>query len=97
MRLLVRGGYFFRPTPVPDQDSLANFVDSHTHVFSAGLGITGFDFTKILTRPISFDAYFQAHVLQPRDVVKALPNDPTGDYRISGYVLCGGGMLTVRF
>jgi len=33
-----RGGYFFRPSPVPEQTGSTNFLDSDTHVISAGIG-----------------------------------------------------------
>lgn len=96
-RLDLRGGYFYRRSPVPDQEGLANFVDSNTHVISAGLGLTGSNITGVFPRPVSLDMYFQSHLLEPRSVKKALPNDPTGDYEITGYVLMGGANFVFRF
>ena len=95
--LLVRAGYAYRPTPVPPQGGAMNFVDSNTHIVSAGLGLNFKDFAKVLTRPISLDFYGQAHFLEPRTFVKTRLWDPVGDYRASGEVYGGGFVLTVRF
>ena len=92
-----RFGYFYRQSPVRDLKGYSNFLDSDTHVLSAGIGARITDPLKILLRPYSFDAYFQAHILEPRSANKTLPNDPTGDYEISGYILVGGATLTLRF
>jgi long-chain fatty acid transport protein len=97
IRFDIRAGYFYRPTPAPDQSGLTNFVDSNTHGLSAGLGITGSDFTEILPQPISLDLYFQTHILETRKVEKDSPSDPTGDYETSGEVFIGGGSMTIRF
>ena len=96
-KLDARGGYFYRRSPAPNQVEFSNFVDSNAHVVSTGLGVTWEDPAKILLRPLSFNLYFQAHLLEPKTVEKVSPADPTGDYTISGYVLIGGGNLTIRF
>ena len=96
-QLDLRAGYYYRRSPVPDQEGLTNFVDSNTHVVSTGLGLTGSDLTGIFPRPVSLDIYFQSHLLEPRNVEKAQPNEPSGDYRMSGFVLCGGANFVLRF
>lgn len=36
--LALRAGYFFRPSPVPEQDGSRNLIDSSKHVFTFGAG-----------------------------------------------------------
>jgi long-chain fatty acid transport protein len=35
---ILRGGYAFDPSPVPEQTGWSNFMDGDKHIFSAGLG-----------------------------------------------------------
>lgn len=95
--LFLRAGYAYRPTPVADQPTQMNFVDSNAHIASLGLGLTFKNFSKILTRPFSLDGYFQAHVLEPRMYVKDRLWDPVGDYEIDGEVYSTGLVVTLRF
>ena len=37
--LVVRAGYGFRPSPVPDQTSSTNIVDNTAHVIAGGVGL----------------------------------------------------------
>lgn len=37
--LLLRGGYFFHPTPVPEQDGRTNYADTDTHYLTLGSGL----------------------------------------------------------
>jgi len=38
--LFLRAGYWYRNSPVPDQDDLGNLVDSPKHVFTVGVGLS---------------------------------------------------------
>ena len=63
--LTVRGGYFWDPTPLPEQAENANFLDGDRHVFSFGTGLTikrllGFDLSK---RPVGIETAFQYQLL----------------------------------
>jgi len=63
----LRGGYYFRPSPLPDQpdtDGITNLLDSDTHVFSLGFG---FVFQESLT----VDLHAQYRMLAERTVEKA--------------------------
>jgi long-chain fatty acid transport protein len=95
--LRVRLGYAYRPTPVPPQGGEMNFVDSDAHIVSAGLGLDLKGLLKIVDRPLSLDAFFQAHLLEPRTFTKNRLWDPVGDYTATGEVYQGGAALTVRF
>lgn len=61
--LALRGGYFFEPTPVPEQRGASNLLDNHRHVFALGAG-TAYATDKLT--PFSLDAFFQFHYLVPR-------------------------------
>ena len=93
----LRAGYYFRPTPVPDQVGLTNFMDSDVHAPAVGVGVTFKDLFRIITKPLSLDAYFQYQILTSRQTWKELPTNPVGDYESDGHILNVGGTLTVRF
>jgi long-chain fatty acid transport protein len=95
--LACRLGYRYRPTPVPAQIGLNNYLDSNTHIFSSGLGVTIGTFSEMLPRPLSLDGFAQFHWMTPRDTHKADPNDYIGDYRFAGQWWNFGGNLTLRF
>ncbi len=83
--LALRAGYQLRPTPVPDQTSGTNIVDSRAHVFAAGVGVR-VDLPLVVAQPVDFDLGYQAQVLEPRNTLKEQPRDPVGNYRSSGVV-----------
>ena len=93
----LRLGYFYRPTPVPDQTGLTNFLDSDVHAPSGGVGITLKELFRIVTKPVSLDVHFQYQIMATRKTLKASPADPVGDYESSGSILNVGGTMTVRF
>src|SRR5205807_7068346 len=43
----IRGGYFFRPSPLPKQDGFTNYLDNDVHGFSAGIAWTAPDYLEI--------------------------------------------------
>ena len=83
----LRAGYFFRPTPIPNQVADTNFVDSDAHVATLGAGWGMRDGAK---RPLSISVAFQATVLRPRRVDKDDPDDATGSYTAQGAVYSVG-------
>ncbi len=91
----LRGGYFYEPTPAPDQRGATNFVDNDKHGLSAGLGLRFSDWTEIFPRPIVLDLAVQYIVMPQRVYQKDDPADPVGDYTAQGHLL--GGALTCRF
>ena len=97
IRLLSRVGYYFEPTPAPDQNQTTNYADSHKHGTSLGLGIELFNLRPLLERPLEIDWVFQAIWLQSRDYEKANPADGIGDYNIRGVVLGSSVTVGVQF
>lgn len=83
--LALRGGYAYRPSPVPDQSSGTNLADANTHLITAGLG------TRFLARPIldgelGLDVAWQSHIFEPRRAEKARADDPVGSWTLDGGV-----------
>jgi long-chain fatty acid transport protein len=93
----VRGGYRYRPTPVPEQTGLNNYLDADTHVMSAGVGVTGKDLASFLPPRMSFDAFGQYQYSPERVYDKSSPGDVIGDIRFQQRWWGMGGSLTVRF
>ncbi len=97
VRILSRVGYFFEPTPAPDQSAITNYADSHKHGTSVGLGLEIINLKPVLELPLEIDWVFQAIWLQPRNYNKDDPADPVGDYHIRGVVLGTSLTLGVQF
>jgi len=95
--LTIRGGYCYRPSPVPDQRGITNYADSDKHVISVGSGINLLLPAKLGNKPFHIDGVFQVHILEERSVVKDNPQDPVGDYTIDGEILLGGVYLQFIF
>jgi len=71
--LYLRAGYFFEPSPAPEQTGITNYLDSHRNVFSWGFGILPkrlgpFDLTG---KPVSFDVGIAYHWLVSRENTKS--------------------------
>jgi long-chain fatty acid transport protein len=64
-----RLGYFYRPSMVPPQSGLTNFLDPSVHVVSAGGGYAIPDPLE-MGRRLVFDAAIQLGFMVPQDVVK---------------------------
>lgn len=90
--LQFRGGYSFIPTPVPGQSSReTNFLDSHRHLLTAGLGVSFTDPFGLLSRPIRLDFHLQEHIFQKRKTAKSDPDNPGyPGYEFGGSILSGG-------
>lgn len=82
-----RAGYFFEPSPAPEQTGSTKLFDNHRHAVSFGGGI---ELRSPL--PIGFDLFGQAHLLAPRDHSAA-----AGTASTKGYILAGGAVASVRF
>jgi long-chain fatty acid transport protein len=92
--LVARCGYYFDPTPVPDQSDVeSNYLDTDKHVFSLGLG---YAITKLpwigdlpLFYPVEIDGYFQFQHMPRRYQAKdtALTGQPGWYIDGSAYAL----------
>ncbi len=96
--LAVRCGYFFEPSPVPDQVRTSNYLDNDRHVFSLGAGYTFSDPWHVVREPIRFDVVFQYMHLPNRKTVKD-PDIKTQfpSYEAKGNVYTLGADLTFSF
>lgn len=101
--LVARGGYYFDPSPVPDQyDVESNYLDFDKHVFSVGLG---YAFSSLpwlgklpLYHPVEIDGYFQYQYLPRRYQSKNPAMDPTNwGWYIEGKAYALGIGITTGF
>lgn len=93
----VRGGYFFEPSPAPEQTGESNLFDNARSVVTLGYGLT-------LSDPwpaIRLDLFGQLHALHPRSHAKAadVPAENAGAPGIEtgGLIVAGGTTLGVMF
>lgn len=99
--LMLRAGYYFEPSPVPDQgDVTSNHLDADKHVFSVGVGY-GFDRLPWIgelpfRHPIDIDAFFQYQWMQDRTQLK-LPSTGQESWRIEGHQIALGVGLSSGF
>lgn len=80
----LRGGYFYEPSPAPDQPALTNYVDTAKHGASAGIGIGLHDITDVLPGPLWFDITGLYVGMVERGYRKDDPADAVGDYDADG-------------
>ena len=91
-----RLGYFFEPSPLPEQSEETNLWDNHRHALTLGYGVE-------VQRPVklSLDFFYQLHLLVPRthekstQVATSNPGHPR--VRVSGSVHNTGLVGTLRF
>jgi hypothetical protein len=94
-KLALRGGYQYRPSPVPDQTSGTNIIDPNAHIASVGLGVKVTLPWGLLAHPFDVDFAYQAQIFAPRTAVKESSDDPVGNWTASGAV--SAGSIGVRY
>jgi hypothetical protein len=77
----LRGGAFYAHSPAPEMRGMQALLDNHRVVASIGAGL---DLPRARV-PLHLDAWFQAHVLLPRDHAR----------HTSGAIYVGGLVLGV--
>src|SRR5262249_40926334 len=82
----LRGGYNFRPTPLPVQTSGTNFLDSDTHNISLGFGFQFRDPLQVFAEPIAIDFTGIVSVVSTRVHDKETPDDPVGNITAGGAI-----------
>ncbi len=82
--LAVRGGYFYEPSPAPDQPALTNYVDTAKHGASLGIGVGLHGVTDVLPGPVWFDVTGLYVGMVERAYRKDDPADAVGDYDADG-------------
>ncbi len=100
---VVRAGYAYEPSFVPDQTALTTFLDNPTHVVSLGTGLWTHDPFGMMGGRISLDVFAQAHILEQRIHVKdpalvgaaeLAPGTPMlGEVRSGGVIFVAGASL----
>jgi long-subunit fatty acid transport protein len=96
-QVALRGGYRYRPTPVPDQGSVNNYLDADAHIFSLGVGAIGRALSAYLPHSLALDAYGQYQYSPARVYQKNSPDDFIGDLKFRQLWYGGGASLSVRF
>ncbi len=78
-KVMLRAGYGYHPTPVPNQVGFSTLMDNNRHVFAAGMG---FDFKgpAILPYPVQFGLSYQLHYLVSRTARKNNSTLPSVQY-----------------
>ncbi|MCA9524291.1 MAG: outer membrane protein transport protein, partial [Myxococcales bacterium] len=84
--LTLRGGYFYRPTPLPNQVYETNYIDNEAHTISLGAGFAWYDKFERTRGLVVVDLVGQLTILMPRSIGKVLPNDPVGGYTSKGVI-----------
>jgi len=90
--LAMRAGYHFAWSPAPEAKGTQSLLDSHRHVFAAGLGLSW----PGRYYPVYLDTWTQLHLLQSRKNTKdpdAFGPDmplPFDTLKTSGYIVAGG-------
>ena len=93
--LALRAGYFYEPSPVPNQYATSNYLDTDRHVFSWGFGYTFNDPLGVIKVPVTLDLAMQYWHLPSRTMDKSDPS--LSDYTIKGNVFTVAGGITVKF
>jgi hypothetical protein len=82
----LRGGTWLALTPAPVETGQQALLDNTRQIFTLGVGLA----TSRTTFPIHLDAWFQTHILFPRDTPR-----PMETIHTSGTIVVGGIMLGV--
>ncbi len=87
LRLNARVGYFFEPSPAPEQVGKTNYIDGDKHGVSLGIGSDIMETDLVIAGPLSVDLTFLWLVMASRHHTKHSPVDPVGDYLGRGQAL----------
>jgi hypothetical protein len=78
-KVMLRAGYGYHPTPVPNQVGFSTLMDSDRHVLATGVGFN-FKGPAILPYPIQFGLSYQLHYLVSRTASKHNSTLPSVQY-----------------
>jgi len=95
--IILRAGYYFQASPVPEQTLESNYLDNDKHVVSTGMGYTfsRLPWIPIWKKPLTLDAFFQYTQL----VTRTYEKEPGfgSPVRLGGYMLHAGMSLQLHF
>lgn len=93
LRLALRGGFDYEPSPLVSQGRGSAFLDADRLVFSAGAGVEHGDPTGSIDGPVSWDLFFQRHLLAEGSLDRELEPYQAGA-PVDGAPIPIGGHLT---
>src|SRR5262249_5432598 len=85
IRLVVRAGAGFEPSPMPDPPGVTNLLDGDKLIATAGVGLL---LTRFLPAPVRLDAHVMAHVVTDRTYGKRVVKTSAPDCAATDAV-CG--------
>jgi hypothetical protein len=90
--LSLRGGFQYKPSPVPRQEGSTNLLDNQVYGFSAGVGWFVGEVRKSGRAPVEL-ALSALALWLPRRTLSKAPDDPVGPISHGGMVV--GGALSI--
>jgi long-subunit fatty acid transport protein len=90
VRLLVRGGFQYEPSPLVSQGDSSALIDSDRMAFSAGVGAETWDPFELVNGPVRGDVFFQYHSLAAGSLRRET-STPKAGYPVSGASIPYGG------
>ncbi|MBL91033.1 MAG: hypothetical protein CMH56_04375 [Myxococcales bacterium] len=93
----VRGGWKYRPTPIPDQTNLTNMVDNNTHIGAMGITWHLNDPMSWSEHPMDVHLTWQGHFFEDRTTTKKYSDDDMGDWKSKGAIHATRLDVTYRF
>jgi long-chain fatty acid transport protein len=91
------GGYFYEPSPVPDQTTQNNYMDMDRHVFSFGAGYTIPGIGHYWKKPLTFQALIQGQYLPDRQAQKTDTTLYGPSYDYNGYIIQAGVAIVFHY
>jgi long-chain fatty acid transport protein len=92
----MRAGWYYEPSPTPNQDGVWNILDNDKHVFSTGFGLRIDRVLGIIKTPINLDGHFQLHYLIPQTIDN--DDDPAyPEIKTGGFVYVGSGTIEIAW
>ena len=92
-----KGGWKYRPTPVPDQIGLTNMIDNNTHIGALGITWHLQDPMSWSEAPMDINFAWQGHFFETRKTEKKYADDPVGNWQSKGSIHCVRLDLTYKF
>jgi long-chain fatty acid transport protein len=97
LEVTVRGGAFYEQSPVPEQQGIANLVDTDRIALSAGAGLRLTQLRPLIDGWLAFDLHLQWSILPERTTRKLSAVDVVGDWRAGGHIFAGGLTMELGF
>ena len=103
LRVALRGGFGYEPSPLVSQGNTSAFLDADRLLFSAGLGVEHGDPTGHLDGPVDWDLFFQEHLLAGGELDRSLPAYQAGGpvdgapIPIGGHLMAAGLQWSIAY